>query len=428
MNKVKPKQASVKNKNDHTNSLGSKIAIIIIAFIPLTVLGSLLLAFGASGIAMIFAGIAYLPIAIIVLTQSLAIGLCALGTGLLVLGLGALFLKGTIALTQACVTAISHFFGQSAPKKAEPKLSLLRIWWIFVLVFITAGITLLATGWGLGASGNYIYIDDQGIHVSQSDGNSHVISEFDLEPFSSVNISTISADIQLIPSDSFGFATKLPLDADNLNWKIENGELTLSTQQYQAWRLNIFNLDFISDYHVKIYYPANTHFERITLNSTSGNIDFDQTLVSSLIAKTPSGGISINTGKCQAVDLHTISGNITFGGDHQTPATLQINTVSGDIDINNVMWANLTAESVSGNLKIAGTAAAQTLIKSISGDVKLKSSGAASEYFYDLTSLSGDITVNGQRLGSPARPASTTSDQQIKVNTTSGNIRLDFAE
>ncbi|MFV0484917.1 MAG: DUF4097 family beta strand repeat-containing protein [Candidatus Saccharimonadales bacterium] len=268
--------------------------------------------------------------------------------------------------------------------------TLLSKWWVFVLVFVTAGILLLVTSWGLGAGGSYVYIDRDGIHVEKhGEGERKTISEDSLEEFSSVEAIAVSVDVELIASDHFGFEVQLPSETDGVEWKNEDGKLTIDVQRDWPRQLNLFNLGFFgTDSFVKIYYKEGTEFEDVLLESTSGSVRFD--------------------------------------ASNEKVKRVQLKVVSGDIRVNNVRWETMLAESVSGGIDVTGEAGTETVVKAVSGDVRLKL-GGEKKYAYVATSVSGDINVNGQRMGSPARLDDNGSmDGEIRAATTSGEVRIEF--
>ena len=431
-NKQSPKTDKTKNKTEiKSESLGLKIAVGIFAFVPIVVLGALVLAFGIAGIVMVITGLAYLPLAIVVLFQDVPVGLGTLGAGLFVLGLGILFIKGAAAICSAGFGSLFRFFlDRPAPKPTKSKILALKNCWIFIAIFMISGLSLFAASLGLGSSGKYAFIDGNGVHVSSSNENNPMfITEPNVEAFTSINASTIAADIELIPSDSFRFEAKLPPNSNGLDWSVTDGVLTIDTQNNWSWRFRIFDLDFLdNNYYLKIYYPAGSQFDQVKLHSVAGDLNGGTQLSTrDLAVDTVSGNLIFNVAGCEQVDMSTTSGDITFNSDDSSISSLLAKTVSGRINLKHVIWQNLTAKSVSGDIEIGGEAGARTLISSVSGSVRLGLLASSVEYTYDISSLSGNITVNEQRLGNPAHSTITPpSDQQIGISTTSGDIALDF--
>ena len=306
--------------------------------------------------------------------------------------------------------------------------SIFSKWWVFALVFIVAGISLLTVSWALGAGGGYVYIDRNGLHVGQDgEGEYKHLSENSLEEFSSVEVSVISADVEMIASDHYGFEAQLPLEAEDIEWKIEDGKLIIDGQQDWAKRVNLFNLGFWGkDYFVKVYYKSGAELEEISLKSTSGNLKTDAMRCNNLTAETVSGDNMVIVDECGEVTLKSTSGRVSLDADNDAPMKLKMNSISGNVEVKNAKWDSMIAESVSGEVVVSGEAGADTTAKSVSGNVKLMLRGNK-KYAYAMTSVSGGIYVNGDRMGSPARSVDDESAVgMVNVSTTSGEIRVEF--
>jgi len=341
---------------------------------------------------------------------------------------------------------------------------IMRNWWKLAVAFIVAGAILFLAGWTMGARGGSVYADKSGLHVVQPDGYTNfTIDEQNLQPFNNVNISAYSPSIEFVPSDHYGLQACLPTAAGAPEWSDANGTLTVNAKS-DEFTLNLFGFVNEPTDYVKVYYPASAGFTGLTLETASGDIsvpkitvgDFSAASVSGSInaevegfttasvssssgdvtfngsgnsaglkVKTVSGGIKAGLNGCTQADVSSGSGDITLTGGEGTALTIE--SSSGYITAQNIKSSALTAQTVSGNVNITGDMRGQTSAKSTSGDVSLAAAGSADQYSYDLTSISGDITVDGQRMGSPARPAAgAPAENTILANTDSGNIRLDF--
>jgi DUF4097 and DUF4098 domain-containing protein YvlB len=368
------------------------------------------LSLGVAGVIVILAALASIPVAVIAIAQHVAVGIGALGAALLAIGLGILFIKGAIALAVVSLNGLATLFsGKTTPPKPTTS-KLQKSWWVFFFAFIISGIVLLALGWGLGARGNLIYIDRNGVHVSdQASTTTTTDSQTNLAAFTHVEISSVSANIELIPSDAFGFETKLSSNNNHMTWDINDGQLTIDAERNHSQRFNLFSFNFRSwnaDHHIKVFYPEGTNFNKISLKSVSGDIKALNLPAIMLSARTTSGEIKL-------------SGVIPY------VTIIEANSVSGNIDASNFAWPQLSAETISGNINISGVAGAKTSAKSVAGDVRMQLSGKLADYAYDLSSISGDIRINNQRSSSPAR-SSNQADSQITGHTTSGNLRLNI--
>ncbi|MCL2463211.1 MAG: DUF4097 domain-containing protein, partial [Defluviitaleaceae bacterium] len=151
--------------------------------------------------------------------------------------------------------------------------------------------------------------------------------------------------------------------------------------------------------------------------------------VTNLIIDTVSGNIHANAENCGGVTLISVSGDISLTGGGDTPAAVNLKTVSGTVAAGGMVWNALAAESSSGDIRVSGTPQGTSTEKSVSGDVALTLQTRAALIAYDLSSVSGSIAVGGTGMGSPARSAAgTPADKLVDAKTSSGDIRVDFTE
>jgi hypothetical protein len=307
------------------------------------------------------------------------------------------------------------------------KKFLSKNWWLLALLFILTGTTLGFIGWSSGAGDHRVYIDRDGLHVTRNDDKNITLSKTDLAEFVNVNISTASADVELIPSDHYGIDVSLPSRDSKLDWDIKDGELRVTTERDWGMIFNIFNFNFryTSDYYVKVYYPKNITLDNVQINTTSGDIRMNAVSIKNLSVEATSGDIQARIQNYDIVTLNSTSGDIRLNGDFESIASIRVEAHSGDINMEDIAWRELVANTTSGDIIISGEAHGQSAISVRSGDVNLRISGGDSRYSYNLSATSGDIRVNGQNMGNSAISAFS-SDNLITIETTSGDINLEF--
>ena len=309
---------------------------------------------------------------------------------------------------------------------------------LFILVTVTLMVLLL------GGCGNIA-------------GDGVLISEKNTSEFSSVDVTTSFSRIEFIPSDRYGFEMFAP-ESFAPEWDITNGRLTIRENTNGSF----FRLSIFSRYYVKVYYPAGSGFDDVSLTSASGRIDLPKTDVTHLNIRSSSGRVDANAENFANASVETASGNITFSGSggnadlesssgtvqsviydcesmHVTTssgrvtltgkgdsaAKLTVNTLSGRIQIDGAAWRDITAVTSSGSTTISGELLGITSVDTASGSVSIKVHGSPLEYGYTLTPNSGSVHWNGERMAKPAL-SSGSFDNHIIVNTASGGIRVSF--
>lgn len=341
------------------------------------------------------------------------------------------------------------------------------------LILIAAGAVLTAIGIAIGGSA-ILYLDSNGVHVRGSGKNDSMsLTSYSPDPFTSVELSSVSADIELIPSDKYGLDICLPKGSEP-EWSVSGGKLLVRTETVNSstWNISLINLGYIADSaaaYVKVYYPASAGLEKVSIHARSGNIHIPEARINELIAESSSGTIAINalafqnasvqttsgdidmnaTGNsalvsltsssgtiesilngCKEISLYSTSGDITLVCEDNSAPVLKTETSSGDIDVTGAVWQDSQIKSISGDVNISGRLRGNSHIESSSGEVELSVSARPEEYSYDLSSSSGDISINGTSIEDsiPQWLFQDPAKDQLVIKTTAGDIDIDFDE
>ncbi|MDR0445616.1 MAG: DUF4097 domain-containing protein [Oscillospiraceae bacterium] len=314
---------------------------------------------------------------------------------------------------------------------------------ITALIFIAVGVVLFFSAHALGAEGYITWRLGSGLRVG-SLRDKATLSGRDIKGVTSLQIHSVEADIEFIPAPDYGF--ELTTYGENPEWSIENGVLTVSEYASEA-PVSMFNLivppmrSSSAVPYIKIYYPENTTPDTLDIKSVSGNISFPGVsgTVRSASFITVSGDIEARALEADTLRLQSVSGVIRTRGVTADSGYLEtssgdavIEDFNGEMDGETVSGAiTLTAEklsgrlnSVSGDIKI--TAAEPRLaLSTMSGNVKITSSARESDTRYDLNTLSGVITINGNKTEGHAISAHGGSFH-IDAEATSGDISVEL--
>jgi len=351
---------------------------------------------------------------------------------------------------------------------------LMRNLWNFALVFILVGAILFGIAWHLGARGGRLSIDDKGLHMEYIDLNHSsnakiVVNEKNLNEFNSVKIKASSEDVRFIPSDYYGLEICTTKNTDDKpKWGIENGQLNVETARDKGaihfFDFNFMNFNYNENY-IKIYYPKDASFKDIVVNLSSGDINLSKIKSEKLEIEVASGNINADIDKCnvltvsassgdiklsgtsvEKLNMNTTSGNIiseiddcanivasASSGDisiknkRQLPASLNAKATSGSVNVSGEVWNSPKIESSSGDITISGDLKGNSNLEATSGDVKIHLSGTISEYTYDLSASSGTIVLDREKFERQFLSTGvSTSDNLIKVKTSSGDITIEF--
>ena len=254
--------------------------------------------------------------------------------------------------------------------------------WRIIIISIIAGIVLSVLGFILGA-GRTLYLDRAGFHVSG--GESTQISEHNLPSFRYISIDGGIGDVELVQSDNYG----IDINSHETEWfyNIENETLVISHTRNQ--RVQIMNFDFLSAErnYARVYIPADAILETVAIQTSSGYI---------------------NAGNFQA-------------------KSVEVNSSTGRVQLYNLVGDNLKVSTTSGDIRLSGEFLGVSSINTRSGDVRLTTSGIRHDYSLDISTRTGSINIDGERvrnettvINNPILP------NHIRIATTSGNINLGF--
>lgn len=280
-----------------------------------------------------------------------------------------------------------------------------KIW----LICIGVGLVLIMVGAGMGGS-RTIYIDRQGIHAESTaslfnsisgyfttsndseNGDFVTLSEENMREFDSVDISMIDMPVTLEPADYYSLEIYYPSERD-IEWDNRNGRLTVSdkTNSGDGGRIYLFggNTSFMGGGYVNVYAPAD---------------------------------------ELDKIKIENVSGDLYVGAFDADDLTLR--TVSGTLEADGVEAERISAENVSGGIWLNVVDCETINAKSVSGGIGISVDIDADDCALQLESISGSITVDGERVGKMFETYTvgkkSSSDCYIEAGSVSGGIEINF--
>lgn len=171
---------------------------------------------------------------------------------------------------------------------------------------------------------------------------------------------------------------------------------------------------------IEIMVPSN-EYNNLKIKVVSGDVDIEEIIFNSVITSSKSGDIKLN--KAISADIELVSGDINFNEINEG----QLNTVSGEITGNIVN--NISAKTISGDIKISSIGKS-CQITTTSGDILISSLNILNNS--TLKTISGDIRIT--KANDIYFDASTISGNvyiesnnrfseiKLKISTTSGDV------
>ena len=258
------------------------------------------------------------------------------------------------------------------------------------------------------------------------------------EDFDNIYVEEVSNDVKFVISDTDTVTIEY-WDNSQLTHevKVDNDTLKVSYKSYSHW------YDFIQvgipgvttplkeeEHDTIIYLPEGEYgnlrvdgvssevqvpegytFNDITVNTVSGDISCSSESTGNVEINTTSGNLNEIYVNGISGKVNTVSGEVRIS-DSNLSGSLVIDTVSGDITLNNVNTAATSINTTSGDILMNGYSSDNTSIDTTSGDIEASVTGT---YHITTDTLSGDVNIN----------CNNTSDgSRFDVNTVSGDVTV----
>lgn len=164
----------------------------------------------------------------------------------------------------------------------------------------------------------------------------------------------------------------------------------------------------------------------VDIKSTSGEVTLAE-ISGPLTISTVSGDVSLDGGQASGANINTTSGEVELRG---LTEAIVVKTVSGDITIEEARDGRLNIDTASGNIRYDGSLAksSENQINSISGDVELQIPEDAGVNL-NASSVSGDmstdIDLDGTIEEHALRGVIGDGAASLSITTTSGDVQIE---
>lgn len=313
---------------------------------------------------------------------------------------------------------------------------------ICFILFLSGAILLVI---GLSTGGKIFFtIDYKNRKVNTSGSRELVNGEQALGEFDSIDIDVSAAEVTVVEGSEYkvryalyeGSEPTISIDDKKFSMKNEIFDGTLS---YGLWG---DNSDDEKRPFVEITVPAGTKFENVSISTNAGDIKLDGYEIATLIVDSNAGSLELKNLSVGNVDVDVDCGHVDIADTKA--AEVSINAAAGNADISGLTADNVDIDMNCGGLNISSSELgeleakmnmgkadiSETKIDNIdieadAGDVKLSLIGEEADYYFDLDSNAGNVTIDGSKE-SNNYTANSGKDKTIKVNTNAGNISIDF--
>lgn len=222
------------------------------------------------------------------------------------------------------------------------------------------------------------------------------------------------------------------------NFKFASYEImTVTIEVPSSW---ILSYNFSSDTGDIIYTEGPSDANSIAIDTSTGKVQIDQVNMTSLNIhletgnailsnlelsgnlqnNSSTGSISLNHVDAQTIVLDTETGRITV--DYATASVFTAGTSTGRIQISHTdVIGALTATTSTGHMVLTDSTASSFDLATDTGGVEFNQS-TPMDLRYDLSTSTGDITVNGNDQGN--KHQTSTGTILLKIKTSTGDITI----
>lgn len=242
------------------------------------------------------------------------------------------------------------------------------------------------------------------INYKYEDSNKYSIGSASIDDeISRINIDWIDGEVVIIPSNSnkisFNETCSAPLsDAMKVHYFVDRGLLNIKYCASGSWKIE--NLEK----KLTVSIPSDI-LNVLEIECISSDIDISKVNANRFDIDSVSGNIDIADINLKNIEVNTISGNIKGNFDGQV-SDASFETVSGNIELYYDSFKKLDIESISGDVALnpASELDATLEFESVSGDIfsDIPSIKKGKEYIYSsgrdsysVDTVSGNLTVKG---------------------------------
>uniref|UniRef100_UPI00344B5E7C DUF4097 family beta strand repeat-containing protein n=1 Tax=Carnobacterium sp. TaxID=48221 RepID=UPI00344B5E7C len=183
-----------------------------------------------------------------------------------------------------------------------------------------------------------------------------------IDDFTDIDIDVMSANIFLVYGDDYSLKYNIHDREKIKTLDVSNGVLRFST----TFKLDM-NVDY-GDWYVQVTIPKGTEMGDLNLNTVSGDIAIEDSILKNAQLNSTSGEISIINSKIDTAEIKSVSNKISI--EDSEILKIKAENKSDDIILAGT-FHDIDLYSVSGNLIIKGTPSNQSKIETVSGNIDL---------------------------------------------------------
>ncbi len=232
-----------------------------------------------------------------------------------------------------------------------------------------------------------------------------------LEPFSSVEIDVLAADISVIPGEEWSISYNLSEKEPLKRFGVEQGTLYVETTFDPSEHFEH------KDWFITVTVPADASFYEIDLDTISGSVELRGIACDSASLSSTSGKVEAQDIRARELEMDATSEKITAA--NVSCDSFEAETVSSDVQAEGI-FGEMEVSTVSGNAAVTGSISLKGELESVSGNISLELNHSASMQ----ASSRGTILLNGTKMDAPITSG---SGIPITIRSVSGDLTIKTA-
>jgi len=232
--------------------------------------------------------------------------------------------------------------------------------------------------------------------------------------FAGKNLS-VSGDIEY--KNTFGSTKFETINAKNFTLRSESGDVTIRG-------CDVEGLDIQNTFGRLDIYSITCNKLQIEMNAC----DFlgkDLSVSGDILYKNRFGESKFETVTAKNFVLDSNAGDVTVKGC--SVEGIDIKNTFGKITARNLVSYKTDIDAGSTEIDVSGTFWGQTVINNTFDDIRFTTSKAREDYTYDLSTVFGDVVIDGDKGRSSTRGGNA-SENSLEITNSNGNIRVYFAK
>lgn len=258
----------------------------------------------------------------------------------------------------------------------------------------------------------------------------------DLSGFRNVSISSVSADIKVLPCDGSVLAMELEVSGFKSDVEIYEPKITENGDEidFALFRhTSVITLGIssprVNKGTIRIPRGVNLKFK-----NTSGDLTFKDVELTDFRVETVSGDVVILGKTFSSLSVKSTSGDVRISGTESDLGRFEFSSVSGDIGVKDLRFSEGSLKTTSGDIRLSGVpATVKTLeLKTVSGDATVSYSARPSVRV-EVSTVSGNIKTDARtnfsgKVASVSFNVGESPKSLLKFKSVSGDARFNFGD